>query len=97
MLGVDVFVNTAIHGSNAETVMRRQQQNPFTRGMLTNCKEFWCDGSPLIGYKRESGMAKLGGESVDYTKLYDTPARMVYRRDAGGGRYEAVSGTDDIV
>lgn len=96
LLGLDTFMATAIHGSNAEAVQQRQRQNPFTRGMLTNCKEFWFDGTPVFGYRKESGMARLGGERVDYTRMYEAPARMVYRGDGGGPRYEAVGSEDNV-
>lgn len=96
LLGVDTFVATAIHGSNAQAVMQRQRQNPFTRGMLTNCKDFWCDPGPLFR-KRELGQSILGGERVNYTRLYVAPPRMVMRPGGEGGRYAAVSGDDDNV
>jgi palmitoyltransferase ZDHHC13/17 len=97
LLGVDVFVNTAIHGSNADTMMRRQRQNPFTRGMATNCSEFWCDGTGLLGYRTESGVARLGGERVDYMRLYEAPM-MVYggREGDGGGRYRGLAAEEVV-
>ena len=67
-----------------------------TRGVITNCKDFWCDGAPVFK-KKESGFARLGGERVDYTRLYEVP-KMRYSRTAGGrggGRYEAVSAEEE--
>ncbi|KAF2094093.1 palmitoyltransferas-like protein akr1 [Rhizodiscina lignyota] len=95
LLGVDTFMATAIHGSNAQAVMQRQRQNPFTRGMLTNCKDFWCDPAPLFR-KREMGQAMLDGERVDYTKMYVAPPRMVMRPGGEGGRYAAVDGDENV-
>jgi palmitoyltransferase ZDHHC13/17 len=85
LLGIDTFVATALHGSQAN--QRQQRGNPFSRGVIINCKDFWCDGAPML-QKKESGYARLGGDRVDYTRLYEVP-KMRYQR--GGGRYEAVA------
>lgn len=93
LLGLDAFVATA-----QGTAGSRRRGNPFSRGMLTNCKDFWCDSAPYFG-KRETGSAMLGGEIVNYTRMYETPSRMRMRRprqDAEGGMYYSV-GTDDAV
>lgn len=97
LLGLDTFLATAIHGSRAGEVRQRQRQNPFTRGLLSNCKDFWCEPSPVFG-KRDNGTALLGGERVDYTRMYDAPPRMVYHDGGGeGGRYAAVGSGEDAV
>lgn len=65
--------------------------------MVTNCKDFWCDGQPVFG-KREGGFARLGGERVDYTRLYDVNdvPKMKYARGGGeGGRYESVGAEEE--
>lgn len=96
LLGLDTFVATALQGSQAGQT--RRGGNPWSRGMITNCKDFWCDGAPVFG-KKEGGYARLGGERVDYTRLYEVP-RMRYQRSGesgGGGRYEAVSSGEEEV
>ncbi|KAF2259862.1 palmitoyltransferas-like protein akr1 [Lojkania enalia] len=85
LLGLDTFVATALQGSQASQA--RQQGNPFSRGVITNCKDFWCDGAPLFK-RKESGYARIGGDRVDYTRLYEVP-KMRYQR--AGGRYETVA------
>ncbi|KAJ4407059.1 palmitoyltransferase akr1 [Didymella pomorum] len=96
LLGLDTFVAIALHGSNADArrAQARARGNPFSRGVVTNCKDFWCDGAPVFG-KREGGFAKLGGERIDYTRMYDVNdiPKMRYAR-AGGERYESV-GTEE--
>ena len=96
LLGIDSFVQTALHGSQADQ-RRRVGGNPWSRGVVTNCKDFWCDGSPLFK-GRESGYGRLGGSRVDYTRLYEIP-KMKYARSGGGdgGQYEAVSAQDEQV
>ncbi|KAF2275678.1 uncharacterized protein EI97DRAFT_69429 [Westerdykella ornata] len=89
LLGLDTFVATALRGSRANQA--RSRGNPFSRGVVTNCKDFFCDSSPIFK-KKESGYAQLGGERVDYTRMYEIP-KMRYQR--GGGRYEAVAGEED--
>ncbi|KAF2995074.1 palmitoyltransferase akr1 [Curvularia kusanoi] len=99
LLGLDTFVAIAFHGSNADQRRAQRQRlgNPFSRGVVTNCKDFWCDGAPVFG-KREGGFARLGGERVDYTRLYDVNdiPKMRYARGGGGERYESV-GTEEEV
>jgi hypothetical protein len=85
LLGLDTFVTIALNGSQAPEA--RNRGNPFSRGVFTNCKDFFCDGAPVFKGK-ESGYARLGGERVDYTRLYEVP-KMRYQR--GGGQYESVS------
>lgn len=97
LLGFDTFVATAIGGSEAGSGSRRRG-NPYSRGILTNCKDFWCDPAPYFG-KRETGAAMLDGEAVNYTRMYETPSRMKLRRarrDEDGGTYHSV-GSEDAV
>jgi len=97
LLGLDTFVATALHGSRAPEVLARRRQNPYNRGCLTNCSDFWCDAGKgptgvLFGQKAD-GKGLLGGEVVDYRKLYDVPAGMRYR----SGGYEAVENRPEDV
>lgn len=78
LLGIDTFVATAMHGSRSPQA--RQTRNPFSRGIITNLKDFFFDSGPLLR-RRENGMAKLGGQRIDYTRLYDIPARSLTRSE----------------
>lgn len=89
LLGIDTFLLIALHGSKAEQVKATRKSNPFARGMFRNCQDFWLDG-PLIA-RKSNGEAMLGGERVDYTKMYDVPrVAMRYR----GEGYQEVAGDD---
>ena len=93
LLGLDAFVATA--RGRAGT---RRKGNPFSRGVIRNCKDFWCDPAPIFG-RRENGASMLDGEIVNYVRMYETPPRMKLRRSAQGGHggaYESL-GTDDEV
>ncbi|KAF1353826.1 Palmitoyltransferase akr1, ankyrin repeat-containing protein akr1 [Delphinella strobiligena] len=90
LLGLDTFFAIALHGSRGPELMARRKRNPFNRGCIRNCGDFWCDAGKgpagvLFGNKAD-GKGLLGGEAVDYRKLYEVPARMRYRQ----GDYEAV-------
>ena len=87
-IGLDVFLATASSASQGKIQTRG---NPFSRGMIGNCKDFWCDPAPIFG-KRHNGDGYLAGEVVDYTKLYEAPL-MRYRR--GGTGYEQVAHADE--
>ena len=96
LLGLDTFVATAT--GSLEGGRSRRRGNPFSRGVIVNCKDFWCDPSPYFG-KRENGAAMLSGEVVNYTRMYETPSRMKFRRpqqDVDGGMYHSV-GDDEAV
>ncbi|KAH8805592.1 hypothetical protein F5884DRAFT_799941 [Xylogone sp. PMI_703] len=97
LLGVDTFVETALHSSGNDR--SRRNRNPFSRGFIGNCKDFWCDPAPIFGKRDDNGAAMLGGEIVNYTKMYDPPLRpnasRVIHHD-GSGEYEAVE-TDELV
>ena len=91
LLGLDTFVATAQGAAGP-----RRRGNPFSRGVLTNCRDFWCDPAPYFG-KRETGSAMLGGEVVNYTRMYKTPLRMRRsQQNVEAGMYRSV-GTDDAV
>jgi len=96
ILGVDTFVETAFHGSEGGNNRPRRNRNPFSRGVIANCKDFWCDPAPVFG-KRENGVAMLGGNTVNYTQMYETPSRMTPRESGDtSGAYESVN-HDDVV
>ncbi|SMY24893.1 unnamed protein product [Zymoseptoria tritici ST99CH_1A5] len=92
LLGIDTFLTIAFQGYNGAKDSRsssrtpRRKQNPFSRGVVRNCQDFWCDG-PVFG-RKVGNEGLVGGERVDYGGLYDVPG--------GGARgwrgYEAVPG-----
>ncbi|KAI4234802.1 MAG: hypothetical protein LQ349_003564 [Xanthoria aureola] len=93
LLGLDTFIATATGRSG-----RRKRGNPFSRGIITNCKDFWFDPAPYFG-RRETGSALLDGEVIDYTRMYETPTKMRTRRtrrDQEDRIYQSV-GTEDAV
>jgi palmitoyltransferase len=93
LLGVDPFIET-IAGRGAATGKRKQKKNPYSRGIVVNCKDFWCDPAPVFG-KRENGIATLGGDKIDYTTIYESPTLMQYTARRGRNGYEAVE-TDEV-
>ena len=96
LLGLDTFVATAAGGLEGNN--RRRRGNPYSRGILTNCRDFWCDPAPYFG-KRENGSALLAGDVVNYTRMYETPPRMKLRRpqqDGDGGMYHSVDAEDSV-
>lgn len=93
LLGVDPFIET-IAGRGAASSKKKQKKNPFSRGIVTNCRDFWCDTAPVFG-QRENGMASLGGEKVDYTAIYESPMLMQLTARRGRDGYEQV-GTEVV-
>ena len=89
-IGLDVFLATAQDASQGK--LQQSRGNPFSRGIIGNCKDFWCDPAPVFG-KRHNGEGFLGGEVVDYAHLYDVPLRL--RRGGGGMAYTQVGTGDD--
>ena len=89
LLGLDTFMVTAKGG-----IKTRQRGNPYSRGLVTNCKDFWCDPAPYFG-RRENGAAMLDGDVINYTKIYEAPPRMKLNRSlqegGGGTMYHSVS------
>ncbi|KAL7275745.1 palmitoyltransferase akr1 [Rhizina undulata] len=96
LLGIDAFVHTAQDARAGGN--RRREPNPFSRGLVTNCKDFWCDPSPLLrsGGSERGGRALLGGEGVDYFHMYETPPRMRFGRDARGMRYQRIGDDEEV-
>jgi palmitoyltransferase len=96
ILGVDAFIETASgRGAAAGGKNKRRKRNPYSRGCLTNCKDFWCDPAPVFG-PREPGAAMLGGQVVNYAEMYESPALMQLGASRVGrrGGYEAVAGDE---
>lgn len=96
LLGVDPFIETvAGRGAARGSSNRRRRKNPYSRGCISNCRDFWCDPAPCFG-RRDNGAAVLGGAKVDYTAMYESPPlmRLTGMRTRGGG-YEAI-GTDEV-
>ncbi|KAJ5791362.1 uncharacterized protein N7518_008373 [Penicillium psychrosexuale] len=93
LLGVDAFWTTAKDGLR-DGPQATRPRNPFSRGVVTNCRDFWCDPAPLFG-KRQTGVAMLGGEVINYHDMYETPMRMrTGNRSGEGPGYRSVAGED---
>ena len=80
LLGLDTFLATAQGEIDRKSTRPR---NSFSRGVLTNCRDFWCDPAPVFK-ARETGAAILDGEAVNYTRMYETPPRMKMKRSRVG-------------
>ncbi|KAK2616550.1 palmitoyltransferase akr1 [Conoideocrella luteorostrata] len=94
ILGVDPFIETITGRGAATGKNKRKKKNPYSRGCVSNCKDFWCDPAPVFG-QRENGTAVLGGSKVDYTVMYESPTLMRLTGMRTRGAYEAV-GTEDV-
>ncbi|KAI2465549.1 hypothetical protein F4781DRAFT_21590 [Annulohypoxylon bovei var. microspora] len=96
LLGVDTFIETATGRGAATGKKMRKKRNPYSKGMVQNCRDFWCDPAPLFG-RRETGDAVLGGEKINYTEVYESPAAMGLGLGGAGssgrrrGGYETVA------
>lgn len=90
LLGLDTFFATAQGRST-------RQKNPFSRGLVTNCRDFWLDSAPVFR-TRKPGSGMLDGEVVDYYKMYEPPLRMSHgggsSSRSGGGNYVSVAGDE---
>ncbi|KAF3770298.1 zf-DHHC-domain-containing protein [Cryphonectria parasitica EP155] len=97
LLGVDAFVETATGRGAAAggNTRRKKAKNPYSKGCITNCKDFWCDSAPMFK-QRENGTAMLDGHVVNYTEMYETPSlmQMTGRGSDRRGAYEAVAGEE---
>ncbi|KAJ5486380.1 hypothetical protein N7530_000680 [Penicillium desertorum] len=92
LLGIDAFWTTAKDGLRDGP--QAAPRNPFSRGVVTNCRDFWCDPAPLFG-KRQTGAAMLGGEVINYHDMYETPMRMhTGNRSGDGPGYRSVASED---
>jgi palmitoyltransferase len=90
ILGLDAFMATASDATHGTAQTRAG--NPYSRGVVGNCRDFWCDPAPIFG-RRKTGMGYLGGEVVDYAHMYDVPLRL--RRHVDGMAYASVATADD--
>ncbi|KAI0846018.1 ankyrin [Daldinia vernicosa] len=99
LLGVDTFIETATGRGAATGKTMRKKRNPYNKGLVQNCRDFWCDPAPIFG-RRETGDAMLNGERINYTEIYESPAAMSL--GLGGavssgrrrGGYESVAGDE---
>ncbi|KAL8752879.1 MAG: hypothetical protein Q9184_005591 [Pyrenodesmia sp. 2 TL-2023] len=93
LLGLDTFIATATGRSG-----RQKRVNPFSRGVMTNCRDFWFDQAPYFR-RREHGAAMLNGEVINYARMYETPSkmRMPRRRQEQDSRlYDSVDAEDAV-
>ena len=95
MLGIDTFLATTMFGSNTSRQQAIARSNPFSRGLLQNCRDFWFDPAPVFG-SRSNGEALLGGQKVDYTRMYEVPVMTRRSGGRGGGAYEAVAADEEV-
>ncbi|RDA85537.1 hypothetical protein CP532_3300 [Ophiocordyceps camponoti-leonardi (nom. inval.)] len=93
LLGVDPFIETIAGRGAAGGTNRRRRKNPYSRGCISNCRDFWCDPAPCFA-RRDNGAAMLGGAKVDYTAMYVSPPLMRLTGMRTRGDYEAV-GTEE--
>ncbi|KAF3030978.1 palmitoyltransferase akr1 [Penicillium rubens] len=93
LLGIDAFWTTAKDGLR-DGPQAARPRNPFSRGVVTNCRDFWCDPAPLFG-KRQTGAAMLGGEVINYHDMYEPPMRIhTGNRSGDGPGYRSVASED---
>ena len=100
LLGLDAFIETATgRGAATNAKNKRRKKNPYSRGCIANCRDFWCDPAPVFG-SRDTGSAVLGGVPVNYTEMYESPALMELTAgpEMGMGRrnrgYQQVAGDE---
>lgn len=87
LLGLDTFFATAQGRST-------RQKNPYSRGVVTNCRDFWLDSAPIFR-KREPGSGMIDGEVVSYYTMYEPPSRIHGgSRNGSAGAYMSVSNDD---
>jgi hypothetical protein len=90
ILGVDTFIETAT-GRGAATGKKLRKKNPYSKGYVQNCRDFWCDQTPVFG-RKDNGDAAFGGERINYTEVYESPAAMgLGMNGRRRGEYEAVA------
>ncbi|KAL7626438.1 palmitoyltransferase akr1 [Parahypoxylon ruwenzoriense] len=97
LLGVDTFIETATGRGAATGKRMRKKRNPYNKGLVQNCRDFWCDPAPVF-WRRDTGDAMLGGERINYTEIYESPAAMSLGLGGASGRrrdgYETVAGEE---
>jgi hypothetical protein len=82
LLGVDVFWNTTAASTRGAAGGRRER-NPFSVGVVGNCKDFW------RGEWKMGTVGWIGGRKVDWAGVYETPRLL-----RSGGGYEANVGEE---
>ncbi|KAJ2895785.1 hypothetical protein MKZ38_006178 [Zalerion maritima] len=93
ILGIDTFVEMITgRTTGGSRAGGRKKKNPYSRGCIQNCKDFWCDPAPIFGH-RNSGSAIIGGEPVNYAEIYESPSAMGLGTTRRGG-YERVAGDE---
>ena len=95
LLGVDVFWKTAQAGGGAG----RRERNPYSVGLIGNCKDFWGGSSPPWKPPMEGRLAVeglLGGGLVDWAGIYETPRLMRMGRSSGGGHRAAIDAGEEV-
>lgn len=98
LLGVDTFIETATGRGAATGTKLRKKRNPYNKGLVQNCRDFWCDPAPMFG-RRETGDAVLDGQKINYTEIYESPAAMNLGLAGGRSRrggYESVAGEEEV-
>ncbi len=78
LLGLDQFVATAkdvVQLSKQAQEGSRHRKRPGDYGVIKNCGDFWCPFGKIsdIIYEPSQGHNALGGQVVDYYKLYEYP------------------------
>lgn len=74
LIGLDLFLSTA---SSAVHDDHRNSSNPANYGFFQNCADFWAPNGDYNIFKAPKGaMGSLGGQTVDYTKLWEYPAHQ---------------------
>lgn len=99
VLGVDPFIET-VRGRGAVAPAdgagargSRRRKNPYSAGVLANCRDFWCDPAPVFG-ERRSGEAVIAGRLVNYAEMYESPRMMEVMAGRRRGGYETVAGEE---
>lgn len=95
LLGVDVFWKTAQAGGGTG----RRERNPFSVGLIGNCKDFWGGSTPPWKPPMEGRLAVeglLGGGLVDWAGIYETPRLMRMGRSGGGGHRAATDAGEEV-
>ena len=97
LLGLDNVVAIARNGATRDPVtgrveVRERRGNPWSRGIVTNCQDFWMDPAPYFG-SRTGAEALLGGERVNYANMYDMPRRTTGTR---GMVYTSVANEESV-
>ena len=93
ILGVDPFIETITGRGAATGNSRRKKKNPYSRGCVSNCKDFWCDPAPIFRQRERNGCPR-GWQSglhghvrepyIDESHGHENTRGVRIRRDGGG-------------